>query len=94
MEIDPPFSCIFSVECDEDDDSFLTTHSQSIKLNNIKFIHTSSNSPILVVEKGQTVLRNCEFRCTTDGIFVREGAELIMANCKVYGSTVSQLKLT
>lgn len=75
------------VECDEDDDSFLTTHSQSIKLNNIKFIHTSSNSPILVVEKGQTVLRNCEFRCTTDGIFVREGAELIMENCKVYGST-------
>ncbi len=88
------FRIYFSVECDEDDDNFLTTHSQSIKFENIKLIHTSSNSFTLVVEKGKTLLRNCEFRCDTDGIMVRQGAELRMENCKVCGSMVSQLKST
>jgi flagellar basal body rod protein FlgG len=80
----------FLVECDEDYDHFLTTRGQSIKLDNIKLIHTSSNFFTLVVEKGQTLLRNCEFRCDTDGIIVRQGAELKMENCKVYGSMVCQ----
>ena len=45
-----------------------------------------------MVEKGRTALRNCEFRCNTSGIFVRQGAELTMENCKVSGSMVSDLK--
>ena len=81
---------LFSVECDEDDENFLTTQCRSIKFENIKFIHKSSSSCCLVVEEGQTVLRGCEFRCNGDhGILVRKGAELIMENCKVYGSMVS-----
>ncbi|XP_028392422.1 SHC SH2 domain-binding protein 1 homolog B-like isoform X2 [Dendronephthya gigantea] len=75
-----------TVECDEEDDSFLTTRSPSTQFTNIKFIHVSSNSYLLVVEEGQAVLRNCEFRCTADGIVVRQGAQLIMENCKLYGS--------
>ena len=75
-----------TVECDEDDDHFLITRAESIILENIKLIHTSSNSFTLVVEKGKTFLRNCEFRCDTEGIMVRQGTELHLENCKVYGS--------
>ena len=40
------------------------------------------------MEKGQTVVKNCTFRCMADGIVVKQGAELVMEDCKVYGSMV------
>ena len=73
--------------------TFLTSQSPELELSNIKFvINSPSSSPgfyVLEVERGKTTLGNCEFQCSSSGIIVKNGAELVMQNCKVLGALVS-----
>lgn len=87
------FRCIYChvVECDEDmyDETFIHSQSPKLQINNIKFIQSASNSWLLVIENGKAILSDCEFHCTSNAIMVKEGAELVMQNCKVQGALVS-----
>lgn len=82
-------SFLSSVSCDGNEECVLDCCGENIQIKNIVLEQEGCDSAgIVSVKKGKAVFHECEMKCSTVGVTVERGAELVMEKCKVHGARV------
>ncbi|XP_077983234.1 SHC SH2 domain-binding protein 1 homolog B-like [Glandiceps talaboti] len=74
------------INCGQGGDISVDCNATHLTLVNLTFTQDGTTEGVLCVRHGMTTLDNCKFVCDAKGVVVRQGAELMMKGCEVYGA--------